>query len=95
MSNLPKHNLARVATSAAVKATPAVVYGVLVMGGSANTTFKLTNDANGSGTAVLNFAVLARTTSYFDFSDVGGVYFSSKVYATIAGTGGEAYVFYD
>lgn len=92
---LPKHNVTRIATSAAVKATAAHVYGIQLIGGSAAATLKLTNDANGSGTGVVEAAAPIGATVFIDFTDLGPVAFSTALYATIAGTGAIAYIWWD
>jgi len=92
---LPKHRLTRVAASAAITAVPGRVYGVVLFGGSAATSLKLTDDADGAGTAVLNVNTLANTTVTVDLSQLGPVEFPTKIYATIAGTAGEAYIFWE
>lgn len=95
MSNLAKHRFIRVTESAALAAIPARVYGVMVVGGSAATTLKLYNAANGDGTQTIEFAAAIGTTLFVDLTEVGPVEFSAKLYAVLAGTGGIAYVWYD
>lgn len=94
--NLPAHKVIGLAASGAVSALPTNVYAILFTPGTANSTFKLTNDANGSGTAVLPLACLANGNSVFiDLSNVGPVYFDAKCYATLAGSGAAVTVWYD
>lgn len=94
--SLPLHILSRVATSSQVVDRPARLYGALLTPGTAASTLKLTNDANGAGTAVLLLSAPANGESVFlDFSQLGPVEFSAKIYATLAGTGAEAYLWYD
>ena len=95
MSNLPKHRFIRIGSSAAIAAIPARVYGVMVVGGSAATTLKLYDAADGSGTPTIEFAAAIGTTVFVDLTEVGPVDFPTKLYAAIAGTGGIAYVWYD
>lgn len=91
----PKYNLTRLASSAAIKATPGNIKAVLLFGGSAATSLKLTDDANGAGTAVLNFNVPATESRLFCLEELGGVIFPTKIYGTLAGTAGEAYVWWE
>lgn len=95
MVDTPKHNFVRIASSAAVKATAGKVYRYRLVGGSANSTFKLTNDANGSGTAVIDGSALALTVDKDSFEDSGPIVFSTAIYATVAGTGAVLYLWYD
>ncbi len=93
---LPAHKVIGLSASGAVSSLPTKVYAILFTPGTANSTFKLTNDANGSGTAVLPLACLANGNSVFvDLENVGPVYFDSKCYATLAGTGASATIWYD
>lgn len=95
MINAPLHRMLLVSSSAAVTAIPANVYAILLVGGSAATTLKLTNDADGNGTTVISAAAAVGTTVFIDLSALGPIAFSSKCYATIAGTAGVAYIWYD
>lgn len=96
MSNLPKHRFARIAASGAVTAIPTNVYKmVLVAGSGAAATLKLFNNADGSGTQVIECAAVTGTTESLSFEDTGPVLFSSKLYATLSGTGAVAYLWYD
>lgn len=95
MSDLPKYRLTRVASSAAIAAVPGRVMAVLLCPADAKSLFKLTNDANGSGDSVVNVQAVAEGASTFvDFTSLGGVMFTSKIYATIAGSGAIAYVWW-
>jgi hypothetical protein len=87
--------IVRKTSSAAVKATPGRVMGVLLFGGSGNSSIKFTNDASGVATPLLDVNVLAATTKFVDLTDVGGVYFDTAIYAVLAGTGGLASIWYD
>lgn len=98
----PLHNIVRISSSAAIKGVPGKVWAVLLNGGTAATNLKLTNDADGNGTAVVNVVApftdsdaSSQSSMYIDFTSMGGIDFSSKIYATIAGTGAEAFVWYD
>ncbi len=91
---IPIFKQARVATSAALSSSNIRVFAVLLSGPSAASTLKLTNDANGSGNPVLHFSVLNGDSQFFDFTNLGGVEFTDKCYATIAGSGAEAQVWY-
>lgn len=95
MSLLPKHNLARVATSAATTSTETRVYAVQLVGGSASATLKLYNNADGSGTETFGLAALTGTTVFICMDELGPVQFDTAMYSTIAGTGAIAYIWYD
>lgn len=92
---VPKHNLTRVSASGAVASAAARVFGILLMGGSAASSLKLTDDANGSGTAVINVKALTNDATFFDFTPFGGIAFATAVYATLAGAAAEAYVWWE
>lgn len=96
MPSLPKHKLVRIASSAAVTTIPTSVYRMVLVPAGATATAKLTNDADGSGTAVVSTQALASGNSdIHDFESLGPVYFSTTCYATVAGTGAVLYVWYD
>lgn len=92
---LPKFNLIRKASSAAIKAAPGRVMAIQITGGSDAASVKLTNDANGSGTSVITIAVAAASTQLLDFTALGGIYFDTKIYATITGTAPEINIWYE
>jgi len=83
------------ATGAAVVGTPGRVMAFLLFGGSANTKVEFTNDADGTGTVVLGCNVLLAQSIFVDLSQLGGVDFSSKIYAKVTGTGGICYVWFE
>jgi len=93
--SLSLHNVVRVTANVAISGLPGRVWAILLNGGSAASSIKLTNDADGSGTAVTNILALASQSVFVDFTSLGGVDFSSKIYATIAGLGAEAFIWYD
>ena len=80
---------------AAVVGTPGRVMAFLLFGGSGNTKVEFTNDADGSGTVVLGCNVLLAQSKFVDLSQLGGVNFSSKIYAKVTGTGGICYVWFE
>jgi len=96
MANLPKHNMKALTSSGAVSATACVVYAILLVPAGVAGTIKLTNDADGSGTAVLTDQAAANGNGhYISFEDIGGVRLASKCYATLSGTGAVVYIWYD
>jgi hypothetical protein len=95
MKQNPVTSLVRRTTSGAVKATPGRLVGLVLFGGATATSAKFTNDANGAGTPLLDVNVAATDTVSIDLSSVGGIYFSSKIYVTVAGTNMRVHVFYD
>ena len=105
MPTLPSNpihgNPTRVATSAAIDATPGTLWAVLLEGGTTASSIDFTNDTDGSGTAVVGVTApftdddaSSQSTVFIDFTSVGGVRFSTACYATIAGTGAVAYVWF-
>lgn len=96
--SIPSHQMfqvARITTSAAVKASAGRVVAVNLFGGSAATSLKLTNDADGLGTPLLDVNTVIADTRFVDLSEMGGIVFGTAIYATIAGAGGIAEVFYE
>jgi len=74
-------------SSAAVKGTPGKVMAVLITGITNDCKVEYSNDATGNGTKLLTVGAAAENGSAFvDLTSVGGVWFSSKIYAKITGT---------
>lgn len=102
MISNPLHNLTRLSSAAAVTSIPGRVFAVLLEGGSDAASIDFTNDADGNGTPVVGVTApftdadaSAAGTVFVDFTQLGGVNFSSKIYGKLVGTGAIAYVWYD
>lgn len=96
MATTPKHRYSALTASAAVKATATNLHAVTLRAGTTASTVKFTNDADGSGATVFSLSAPANGPSvHVSFEDLGPVYFTSKCYATIAGTAAEVYVWFD
>ena len=68
----------------AVAAVPVRVMAILVDGEHADWEVELTNDADGSGTNIIELGGEAEGgQTFFDFTNLGGVWFSSKCYADV------------
>lgn len=98
----PIHNLVRLSSAAAITSIPGRVFAVLLEGGTDASSIDFTNDADGNGTPVVGVTApftdtdaSAAGTVFVDFTSLGGVNFSSKIYGKLAGTGAIAYVWYD
>jgi hypothetical protein len=86
---LPKYQLKVLAADGAVSGSPCRVMAILVDAEHADWEIELTNDADGSGTNVLELGGEAEGgQTYFDFCHIGGIFFSSKCYADVTTTGG-------
>ena len=98
----PLHgNPTRVATSAAISGASGTLWAILLEGGTTASSIDFTNDATGAGTPLIGVTApftdddaSSQSSVFVDLTTLGGVYFSSKCYATIAGTGAVAYVWY-
>lgn len=89
------YNVSRLTSSAAIKSSAGRVIAVNLFGGSAATSIKFENSADGSGTPLLDINVVANDTRFVDLSELGGVAFSTAIYGTLAGAGGIVEVWYD
>ncbi len=69
--------------SAAIKATPGALYGIVV-NSHTNGTLKLWDNTAGSGTVLLNTITFASGPNFINFAQ--GVSFNTGLYATIGGT---------
>lgn len=61
--------------------------GVVLQGGSANSTVLIQDTTAGGGTDVLGLAAVIGTSAVWSAGDLEGVFFTNGVYATLAGTG--------
>lgn len=68
---------------------------VALEGGSANSTVRIDDSTNGSGTVVVGLAAVIGTTANWTASDPQGVFVGTGIYATLAGTGAGVTVEFD
>ena len=97
----PLFQLTRLASSAAIKAVPGKVWRIDLYGTSDAASLLLYNAASATGTEVYGMVVpftdtdaSAASSVSISFVDVGGLSFSSKIYAALTGTGAIAYVWW-
>jgi len=74
---------------------------VQLNGGSDASSLQIHSSEDGSGTQVWDMVApftdsdaSAQSTVYISFADIGGIKLSTHLYATLAGTGAVAYVWY-
>jgi len=93
----PKFRLVVKAADAIVCATPARLMAVLVDAEHADWEIELTDDADGSGTNVLELGGEAEGgQTFFDFSHIGGILFpTTGIYADVTTTGGAFHFWID
>jgi len=84
----------RIAADGAVSAVPGRIWAVELLAGSDASKVEFTNDADGSGTNVVEINTAANQGVYRSYADIGGINFSSKCYCDITGTGAVAYIWY-
>jgi len=101
-SSLPLHNLVRITADAAIKAAPGRVWRIDLYATTDAASVLLYNAASATGTEIYGLvapftdsdASAAQSTSV-SFEDVGGIDFSSKIWADITGTNAVCYIWYD
>jgi len=82
--------------SGAVTSTPARIMAILVDAEHADWEVELTDDADGSGTNIIELGGEAEGgQTLFSFVDLGGVWFSSKCYAALTETGATVHFWVD
>jgi hypothetical protein len=92
----PVHNCTLISADASLKATDCIIYAVLLSPAAAASSIEFSNDANGAGASVIKVTAAASGESvYHDFTDIGGVYFNTRCYADITGSGALATVWWD
>ena len=80
----------------AVTATPARIMAILVDAEHADWEVELTDDADGSGTNIVELGGEAEGgQTFFDFTNLGGVWFPTKIYADITVTGATVHFWVD
>lgn len=96
MSFLPEYALIVKTADALVSNSPGRIMAILVDGEQADWELEFTNDGDGSGTNVIELSGDATTgSSHIDFTSVGGVYFSTKCYLDLTGTGLTVHIWWD
>lgn len=93
---LPLFSLKVLAAGGAVSANPGRLMAVLAMGAGADWLLEFTNDADGLGTNIIEIGGQAEGgQTFFDFTNIGGIMFSSKCYCAITDTSGQFFFWYD
>lgn len=93
---MAKYRLIRVTGDGAVSANPGRIMAVLLANGQVDSTVEFTDDADGNGTNMLEVSHAAEQGgSFFDFTSLGGIEFSSKCYADHTGGSMICYVWWD
>lgn len=90
------------ATQAVVTATPAKLGATkpsrlmkVVFYCAANGIVEFKNAVTDTGDVLLTIAGLASTAPFYDFTEVGGLYFSTAIFVKPTGTGNIAYCWFD
>ena len=68
---------------------------VVLFGGTADSQVEFKNAATDTGDVLLTVAALLDTSIEMDFTDVGGLKFSTAMFCKPAGAGAIAYLWYD
>ena len=92
-------NPTRLTADGAVSGNPCIIWAVQLNGGTAACKAEFTNDADGSGTNVIEVCAphtdadgSAQSSVFVDYSKFGGIKFSSKCFLDITGTGAVCFV---
>jgi len=100
-TSVPKHNLARLVTSAIVKNGPGIIYGILITN---NPTTDLTVNINiydnteaDGDPKISGSALYAGQSRFISFEKLGGIPFNTAIYADISNGYEDAafYIWYD
>ena len=82
----------RTSTNSALLTGNYIVSKVILNGGTADSSVILDDSTNGTGTEKLKVKALANSSQVVNISE--GLRFGTGVYATLAGSGAEVYVYY-
>ena len=86
-------NAIEITATGAVLTIPAFIRKVVLVGGSDASTIALSDGTSGSDPVKIRGTAAANITTPIDFTK--SVKYGTAVYATIAGTGAKAYVYYE
>ncbi len=92
MSATALHKLTAVTTAAAALATGRRVMRISIHGGSAASSVELKNALTDTGTVLWSGAAAAATSYSEDFTEVGGIDFSTGIFVKPAGTACIVYI---
>lgn len=99
MSNysVPKYRTQAVvvATAAALGSGPVRLMYVVIGNHTANTTVQFKNAATDTGTVLLTVSALANGSEVFDFTEVGGLEFTTGCFVKPAGANAIVYCWYE
>ena len=97
MSGLPKWNLRRRTSTGSVCDTSCRLMAILVDSEHSDWELEFQNSTDGSGTNVFELGGEAEDSSnrYFDFRNLGGIYFSTACFAKLTGTGATVHLWID
>lgn len=84
-----------VATAAALGPGPCRLMKVVIGNHTANTTVQFKNALTDTGTVILTLSALANDGADFDFTEVGGIAFTTGCFVKPAGTNSIAYCWFE
>lgn len=92
MSGLSRYKYTTVPVATAALAGGSRLMGLCIHGGSANSSVEVKDAASDTGTVLFSAAALAATSVFFDFTEMGGIAFSTGIFVKPAGTACIVYV---
>ena len=95
MADLPKYKLTTVAAGAGAAMGSKRLMGMVLVGGSGNTTVICEDAATDTGTTKFSAAALIGTTFCCELEDFGGIPFDTDIFVKVTGTAGVAYVWHE
>jgi len=94
--SLPQYALVVKTADGAVSDSPGRIMAILVDAEHADWELEFTNDGDGAGTNVIEMGGEAEGgQTYFDFTSIGGIYFSTKCYLDLTFTSGHISIWWD
>ena len=95
ITRIPEHQSTNITASGAVAGAGSLLWGVQLVGGSAETTLTVYDNTSAAGTIVFQAAVPIGTSQFCDITDLGPLKCYIGMYASLAGAGGSAQLFWD
>jgi hypothetical protein len=92
MTDLPKYKLTTVPAGAGAAIGAKRLWGLSLIGGSADTVVICEDAATDTGTTKYSDTVLAKTSSHVCLEEYGGIPFDTDIFVKVTGTAGVAYV---
>ena len=95
VNRIPKHQNVNIVASGQIQNPGGLLWGVNLVGGSANTTLTIYDNTSAAGTIIFQAATPIGTSQYCDMTNLGPLKCFIGMYASLAGAGASAQIWFD